>query len=696
MRTRTLLLTAAGLGALLASAAQAQEVSAVIVSAAPYAVSLDSATTSVNIVTRADLDVAAPVGLGDLLNGQPGLRSSFYGPGASRPIIRGLSGPRVMILQNGAGLVDASSLSPDHAVASEPSDAQRIEVLRGPAALAYGGSAIGGVVNVIDDRIPSARVDKISGRASSSYDWNNDGKAVSASVKAGAGPLVFTIDGAKRSSDDYKVETNPVSSRLEAADGLVALTDRRVANSDVKVDSYGAGGSYVGENGFLGASVRKTSTTYGVPYAQVLEVGPLDPDAEGPVGIRLHQTRYDVRGEHNIDIGPFEKVRGSLGYADYNHEEFERATGAVGTRFLSTGTEGRLELVQGNRDGWQGAVGFQGLTRDFEALGDEAFIPPVTIHEAGVFVLQRLDKEKWGVEGGLRLDRRGIESNLTARPTSAAAAGYGINWSRADNHPDFTNFSASGAVFYRPVEKLFLAISLTRNGRAPTEFELFADGPHAGTNVYEIGDPNLKSEKVFTVEGTVRWTATRGEAEVHIFKARYDGFIEEAYSGDRAGDDGVLDPDGELPVVRFTQTDASFYGAEMHTSYDLWTRGDGTFSIEGTADYVHGNADGAPVARIPPYSVTAGLNWKSPKLEAKIEARRVGKQDRTTAFELPTDGYTLINASFSTKPFKDRGVRLFVDGNNLTGEEAREHASFLKDVAPLPGRSIRAGFAYSF
>lgn len=696
MRTRTLLLTAAGLGALMHTAALAQEVSAVIVSAAPYAVSLDSATTSVNIITRADLDVAAPVGLGDLLNGQPGLRSSFYGPGASRPIIRGLSGPRVMILQNGAGLVDASSLSPDHAVASEPSDAQRIEVLRGPAALAYGGSAIGGVVNVIDDRIPSARVDKISGRASSSYDWNNDGKAVSASVKAGAGPLVFTVDGAKRSADDYRVQTNPVSERLAAADGLVALTDRRVRNSDVKVDSYGGGASYVGENGFLGASVRKTSTTYGVPYAQVLQVGPPDPDAEGPVGIRLHQTRYDVRGEHAIDIGPFEKVRGSIGYADYHHEEIVRETGDIGTQFLSTGTEGRLELVQGERDGWQGAVGFQGLTRDFEAIGDEAFIPPVTIHEAGVFVLQRLDKEKWGVEGGLRLDRRDLKSNLTGRPTSAAATGYGVNWSRADNHPDFTNVSASGAIFYRPVEKLFLAISLTRNARAPTEFELFADGPHAGTNVYEIGDPTLKSEKVFTVEGTVRWTAERGEAEVHIFKARYNGFIEEAYSGDRAGADGMLDPDGELPVVRFTQTNASFYGTELHTSYDLWSQGDSALSLEGTADYVHGNADGAPVARIPPYSVTAGLNWKSPKLEAKIEARRVGKQDRTTAFELPTDGYTLINASFSTKPFKDRGVRLFVDGHNLTGEEAREHASFLKDVAPLPGRSVRAGFAYSF
>ncbi len=696
MRVLTLLLSAAGLAALSQGAARAQDVSAVVVTAAPYAVSLDSVTTSVNILTRADLDVAPPVGLGDLLNGQPGLRSSFYGPGASRPIIRGLSGPRVLILQNGTGQVDASSLSPDHAVASEPSEAQRIEVLRGPAALAYGGSAIGGVVNIIDDRIPSARVDGVGGRVSSSYDSNNDGKAISAALKAGAGPLVFAIDGAKRRSSDYRVQTNPISDRLEAAQGVTALNDRRVRNSDVDLYAYGAGVSYVGAQGYLGGSVRKTSTVYGVPYGQIVQVGPVAPDAEGPVAIHLHQTRYDLRGEHGLDLGPFEKIRAAVGYADYEHAEVDRSNGAVGTRFLSTGTEGRLELVQRDRDGWQGAFGIQGLSRDFEAIGEEAFIPPVTITEAGVFTLQRLDKDSWGFEGGLRLDRRDLKSNLTGHPTSAAAAGYGINWARADGHPDFSNVSASGAVFVRPAEHLFLALSLSRNARAPTEFELFADGPHEGTGVYEIGDPTLKSEKVVTLEATARWTATRGKAELHLFKARYDGFIEEAYTGGRADDDGLIGPDGELPVVRFTQTGASFYGVEFAGSYDLWRHGSRSLSLESAADYVHGNAGGNPIARIPPYSVTAGLAWSSLVFEAKLEARYVGRQDRTTAFELATAAYALINANVSAKPFKDQGFRLFLDGRNLTGEEAREHASFLKDVAPLPGRSLRAGLAYSF
>ena len=419
MTLRRLLATAA-VGALMQGAAHAQDVAGVVVTGAPYAVSLDSATTSVNIVSRAQLDVAPPVGIGDLLNGQPGLRSSFYGPGASRPIIRGLSGPRVLILQNGTGQVDASSISPDHAVASEPGDAQRIEVLRGPAALAYGGSAIGGVVNIIDDRIPTAKVAGVTGRASGSYDFNNDGKALSGALKAGAGPLVFAIDASKRKADDYRVDTDPVSGRLAAADGLTALRDRRVRNTDVLVDAYGAGVSLVDDHGYIGASIRKNSTVYGVPFAQV--AGPVDPDAEGPVAIHLHQTRYDVRGEHRIDAGPFDKIRFSVGYADYEHAEVSRTDGEVGTRFLSNGTEGRLEIVQADRDGWQGAFGLQGLKRDFSAIGDEAFIPPVDIHEVGVFALQRLDKESWGVEGGLRVDRRGLKSNLRGRPTSDAAA----------------------------------------------------------------------------------------------------------------------------------------------------------------------------------------------------------------------------------------------------------------------------------
>jgi len=700
MSCRLLLLSAAsGLTLFAATQAGATEdepntVAEVTVTAAPYAVSLDSVATSVNVVGRDELDRAPAVGLGDILNGLPGLRSTFYGPGASRPVIRGLSGPRVLILQNGVGLVDASSLSPDHAVASEPGEASRIEVLRGPSTLAYGGSAIGGVVNVIDDRIPSRpATDGPEGRIAAAAGSGDDSYSLSGSLKAGAGPWVFAADAVKRESGDYSVPVNPVSDRLAAAEGVTPVGDRVVKNTDVSMLAYGAGVSWIGDDGYIGVSAKRTETQYGVPYEQIVIVGP--PPAEGPVYIDLKQTRLDARGESAVSLGLFDRARFSIGYADYEHAEIEVATGAVGTRFLSKGTEGRVELVQAERDGWQGAVGVQGLVRSFEAIGDEAFIPPTDIDEIGVFVLQRLDRDAWGVEGGLRLDRRGLDAGLAGRPTSDAATAYGLNWSTTASSQEFTNVSASAAVFWRPATDWFVGFSVSRNGRAPTEFELYADGPHAGTGSYEVGDPTLESEKVTSYEVSLRWTGS-GRAELHLFTARYDGFIQELPTGLLAEDDGTISPAGELPVFRYSQTDATFTGIEFEASHDLWREGGRSVSIEGVFDTVRGKTGLGTPARIPSWSATARLVWKGERTDGQIELRQIGDQDRVAAFELPTDGYTLVNVQAGFKPFGDRDLTLFVEGRNLGDAEAREHTSFLKDIAPLPGRTIRAGLSWAF
>ena len=669
------------------------QVQEVVVTGVPYGVSLDSATTSVDVVTSSELQAAPAVGLGDLLATLPGVRSTSYGPGASRPVIRGLSGPRVLLLENGTGLVDASALSPDHAVPTDPGEASRIEVLRGPASLAYGGSAIGGVVNVIDDRVPSATVRGIEGRLSGSDQDGNDGRALSGAFKAGAGDLVFAVDGAWRRSGDYEVPVAPVSRRLAAANGLIPLNDRRVENSFVDLNAYGAGVSYVGDNGHLGVSVRRTETQYGIPFLQVANP---DPGAEGPVFIDLHQTRYDLRGERAFSDGPFERVRAAIGYADYEHSEVDLATGDIGTRFLSHGAEGRLELVQRDQNGWQGAIGVQGLSRRFSAIGDEAFVPQTDIEEAAVFVLQRLDRGGWGLEGGARLDTRRLSAGLAGRPTSDAAQSFGLNWSATPADRQFTNLSASGAVFGRPAEGLFVSVSLSYNRRAPTEFELFADGPHPGTGGYEIGDPSLGAEAVVTAEGTVRLTRERFRGEAHLFAARYDGFIEEAPTGLFVGDDGVPDPGGELPVFRYFATDATFYGGELAGDFELARWSNAALHLTGQADFVHGDTDAGPPARIPPWSVTGGLELTSARYDLSAEVRHVAEQNRVAAFELPTAGYTLFNARATWRPFADERVSVFVDGRNLGNVEAREHVSFLKDVAPLPGRSLRIGFASRF
>ena len=649
------------------ASAEEAEVSRVVVTAAPYAVSLDTITSSVNVLTRDQLDVAPAVGLGDALNGLPGLRSTFYGPGASRPVIRGLSGPRVMVLQNGVGQVDASALSPDHAVASDPGESSRIEVLRGPSTLAYGGSGIGGVVNMIDDRVPSARADNgIEGRVAASASSVDDGRAISGGLKVNAGPLVFAFDAAHRQSEDYKIPTPAVSGRLANRDGLTVDPDKIVKNTDVEMDAYGAGVSYVHDTGFFGVSVKRTDTTYGVPYEQIL--APIDPDAEGSVSIHLQQTRYDLRGEQQVDLGPFEKVRLSVGHAKYEHAEVSVEDGEVGTRFLSNGTEGRLELVQKERDGWQGAIGFQALTRDFEAIGDEAFVPSTTVKELGVFALQRLDKDSWGIDAGLRLDRRTLETPAAKR--------------------EFDNVSGSFGLFIKPADHQFYALTLSRNGRAPTEFELFADGPHPGTGGYEVGDADLDSEKVTSLEATGRWTSDNLRLEGHLWAAHYDGFIEEAPTGAQ---------EDNLPVFQYFQTNADFHGAEVEAGYTAWRGGQGhALKLEGVYDWVRGETDLGVPARIPPWSLTGKVIWTAPRAEAHVEVRRVASQGRVATFETATDGYTSVDAMLTVKPFANPALRVFIDGRNLTNEEIREHVSFLKDIAPSPGRSIRTGVAWRF
>ena len=483
--SRLALFATAGMLVLAASSAHAadaaaepghKDLSEVVITGAPYVVSLDSTTTSVNVVKRDALDLAPAAGLGDVLAHLPGVRSSFFGPGASRPVIRGLSGPRVQVLTNGVGQIDASGLSPDHQVASDPQEAERIEVLRGPSALAYGGSAIGGIVNIIDERIPSKFEEGVHGRALGSYSTGDEGRQLSAALKAGiANGLSITLDGVHRRTDDYEVPVDPMSRRLAAQLGLPepSRESTHVPNTYTKLDAYGGGISYAGEQGWGGVAVKHTDSDYGSA-------------AEEEVHIELKQTRVDARGGLNFTSGPFESVKLTGGYADYEHTEFEGDE--VGTTFLSKGEEGRIEFVQRERDGWQGAIGLQGLHRSFDAIGEEALIPRTKIDEWGAFTLQRLDKGAWGLEGGVRLDARSIKNE------------------RADR--DFTNVSASIAGFLRPAEGLFLGLALSRTSRGLTEEELSSFGAHPATGAFEVGDPTLDKEVSYTADASLHYGPT--------------------------------------------------------------------------------------------------------------------------------------------------------------------------------------------
>jgi iron complex outermembrane recepter protein len=670
--SRAALTAALGWGAL-AGAAAAQSVAAahqpdavlddVIVTGAPYGISARATTIATTVIDEETLASAPAASLGDLVAGLPGMRSTDFAPGASRPVIRGLSGPRVQVLTNGIGLIDASSVSPDHQVATDPAEASRIEIVRGPATLAYGGTAIGGVVNVLDNRIPTEMPEGIDGMISTQTSSVDSGWSGSARATFGLGPVAISVDGVRKAADDYDIPSPAISQRLADAEGIARGPGGTQPNSFSELESRGVGAAWIGSRGFIGASWKDLSSTYGTV-------------AEPDVFIQLEQTREDVRGELRFEGGLFQKLTGSYGHADYTHTEFE-GPGNPGTVFQSDGQEARADLVQRTRDGWNGAVGVQALSRTFEAIGAEAFLPPSDIEETGIYTVQRLDRAGWGLEGGLRYDRR----TVTATPLSGGS----------EIERDFGNWSGSAAAFIRPSSDLFLGLSLAHNERAPSEVELFADGLHIATGVYETGDLTLDNETVTTIEGTVHYDAGRFRGDLHVYASKYDGFIDERDTG------AVFIDGGEsYPVFQFVQTGADFRGFEAEAAYDLWSSGDRGLSLEGAVDFVRADTDLGPAARIPPYSLTSRLVWTSTPFDASLEVRHVGEQDRLAEHELGTDSYTMVNLSGAWRPFADKAVTLFAEGHNLTDAEAREHVSFLKDVAPLPGRNFRAGISYRF
>lgn len=646
----------------------------IIVTGAPFGISAEASLIAVDVLDQEALSTAPSGTLGDVLSGLPGVRSTAFSPGASRPVIRGLAGPRVQVLTNGMGLIDASSLSPDHQVAADPGEAVRIEVLRGPQTLAYGGSAIGGVVNVIDDRIPEeAPYDGFDGRVTAQASSVDNGRSIGAGLTIGQGPWVLTLDGLDRRSRDYDIPV-PAESRRQVEDEGEAYEDTgrsTVENSSSRVRAYGTGLTYVGQQGYLGVSVKRTESDYGVPgHAHHHDHDDDDHDHdhedEEAVTIGLKQTRYDLRGEWRFANAPIDRIRLSLGYADYTHTEFEGDE--VGTVFTSEGLEGRLEIVMPRRGGWNSAYGLQGLTRDFDAVGDEAYVPPVEITELGVYTLHRYDMDNWGLEGGLRFDTRDLDSPLGGQR-------------------DFSNISASAGVYFKPVEALFLGLSLSRNGRAPTEAELFAEGPHIATRAFEVGDADLDSETVTSIEATLHWEQGPWTADLHLFRAGYDGFIDLRPTGAEEDD---------LPVFAYVQTDAEFHGLEARLDYQAWQSGQDGLTLGLGYDYVRGDTDLGPPARIPPWSLSGRAQLDLGPWTTRLTVRRVGDQKRVADFELPTDAYTTADLYLGWTPDRASGLTLYVEGRNLGDAEVREHTSFLKDLTPLPGRNLRAGMAWRF
>jgi iron complex outermembrane receptor protein len=661
-----------------------------IIVTAPFERERFALTTAASVLESEALTREVRGTIGETLARQPGVTATFFGPNASRPILRGFDGERVRILTDGIGSFDVSNTSVDHAVAINPLNATRIEVIRGPASLLYGSGAIGGVVNVTDRRIAReipeefAHIDAIGTLASV-----NDERSISGSIDVPVGKtgLVVHADGSYLKTGDYRaggyVFSRDVREAAEAIGGEVAEDSEkrgRVDNSDAETWEVAGGVSWIGDRGNMGISVSRLGSNYGIPPTLSLDDDNLSADGisremggKGGAEIRLdmRQTRIDARAEAIVGGNLIESVKFRFGWADYVHDEVE-PNGDIGTTFTSNALEARVEAVQTERDGWKGATGAQILSRRFEASGEEAYIPLNQTDQLGLFTLQSFDMGGYGLEFGARYEH-----------TNVSSAPLGIRRS-------FDAFSGSVGASVALGEAFRLSGSIAYTERAPAAEELFVNGAHAATNAFEIGNPDFDKERSLGTEAVLRGRGEGWRLELSGFFNRFYDFIYLAPTG--------LKQDN-LPVFLYTQGDSRFWGFEAEGAVTIARFGDTAIDVTGLADFVRADLLGGQgrVPRIPSLRFIGGLEANGGAFGGRVEVEHVTRADRVATFETETPAYTLVNASAAWRPFGDANpTALILSVNNIFDVDARRHTSFLKDFAPLPGRDVRLTARFSF
>lgn len=640
--------------------------------------------------------------IGETLARQPGVSATSFGPNASRPILRGFQGERVRILTDGIGSFDVSNTSVDHAVAINPLTADRIEVLRGPAALLYGSSAIGGVVNVIDSRIPRRVPDEpIHVEGIATYGSAANERTVSGEIEAPlADNFVVHLDGSYTNTDDLRtggyILSKPLRAIAAQSDDAEIREDGewrgKLPNTAARSWEVAGGFAYVGDGGNLGVSVSHTDNRYGVPsridVAEEHDEGHDHSDEPGhtheDVTLAMKQTRADLRGEVATGGGFLDSIRLRAGWADYQHQEIE-PTGEIGTTFKNQSMESRLEFIQAKQGGWDGAFGAQFFTRRFEAVGEEKFLPRNTTDQIGVFTLQSLDLGGTRIEAGGRFEHTELNSVPDA---DLFVGGY---------KRSFDALSGSLGLSQEITPGWRAGVNLSRSERAPSAEELFARGNHAGTQAFELGDPSFGKEKSWGVEGTLRGKGDGYSVSLAAYHNWFSGYIYDSIVDDSVCQAANGGAELEFPCFAYNQADARYYGFEAEGMVKLAQVGGYAINLDGVADYVRATIKGSgPAPRIPPLRLLGGIEAQGDRITARAEVEHVFEQNRIAASETPTDGFTLVNASLSFKPFagNDR-TTLLLSANNIFDVEARRHASVLKDFAPLAGRDIRVTARFS-
>ena len=648
----------------------------VTVTATPLPRSLSDLATPADVVTGEQLRVQEQRTLGETLSRQPGVSSSYYGPNASRPIIRGQGGERIRILNNGVSLLDASGASVDHAVALDPIALKRVDVVRGPAALLYGPGAVGGVVNAIDGRIPDVRLEGVTTQLeprwnSASSEWGGAGV-----IEGGVNGFNFHLNGVGRDTKNIAIPGFARSAELRALEPLPPGEREpkgRLPNSASATQSGAGGFSYVWDKGYVGFS----PTWYHSDYGTV---------AEPDVSIDLRQKRLDVAGGFYDLVPKVTSIKYKLGLTDYEHTELE---GTVpGTVFKNRGWNGRVDAIHDTIGPFQGAVGLETIGFDFSALGQESFLPKTTTRITSGFAFEEAVRGALRYQLGGRFDVASVDAEADPQ------------FGPADSRSFVTGSGAAGVV-YEPVEHWPLGLSLSYTSRAPNYQELYANGPHLATAAFERGDRNLDVERSLGIDLSARRTAGRVTGFLTAFYNRYDNFIALEPTPNTVSVDGTV-----LQVYDYLNVPADFVGGEAGATTRLFGRAGHTVDLELGADYVYtrnrDTGDGLPF--IPPFRFRSRFSYAWKALQAGVEIIRANAQNRlapgglpTAPTSIPTAGYTMLNMwliyNLKTGPVS---WDLLLKGNNLNNTTAREATSFLKDIAPLPGVGISGGLRATF
>jgi iron complex outermembrane receptor protein len=621
--------------------------------------------------------------LGDTLSGLPGVAATGFGPQSSRPVIRGLDGDRVRLLDNGGASADASSLSFDHAVAIDPLVVERIEVLRGPAALLYGGNATGGVVNVFDNRIPREPITGLGGRV----EWRAGGaaheRAGAALLEGGAGGLSWHADVAARRSRDLRVPRfTPV------AEGEAQAPTDRVVNSAGRSEAGAVGLSWSDARGYIGAAVDSYRNDYGVT---------VEPD----VTIRMRRDLVQLAGERRGLAGPFEQIEFRVGHTRYRHDEVE-GSGEIGTTFRSRADALRVQARQApvvlGWGEWHGVSGLQAEQLDFSALGEEAFVPGTDTRSRALFTLQELRLPGGAtVSAGLRWERTQIHSQGDAAGTEPDEARFGPAAERR-----FSPRNASLAGHWPLAGGWSATASLGRTERAPAYYELYANGLHVATGAYERGAPSLTVERSRQLDAGLQWRSGPHLVKFSAYQARFRNYIALDATGEstaaeahHGGHDDEVHADEDrdrVPVYAFRAVPARLQGFELEGRTRLIDR-PWTLDLNASLDQVRGRqlGNGEPLPRLAPWRASLGLVAAQGAWRAGTQLRHAATQKRVSAGDVPTPGWTLVDFWAGwTGRWADGEAQLTLKLDNAFDRLATQATALrtARELAPLGGRAL--------